>query len=132
MGQKIEAKVSFKNKFEGKLWLKEGSVKIGIKPNQASPYRLLQGALISCFHSTFLDVIEKKKITIKSVEYVTSGEKRDEIPSTIETLTMDIVVKGASSQEGALKAFELAKKYCSVYQTISQVGVITVHVEFID
>lgn len=132
MGQKIEAKVSFTNKFEGKLALKEGNVAIGMKPDQASPYRLLQGALVACFHSTFLDVIEKKKIKITAVDYFTSGEKRDEIPSTIDYLTMDVTVKGASNQQGCLKAFELAKKYCSIYHTISQVGQITVNVEFID
>lgn len=130
MGQKVQAEVVFGNKFEGELLLKEGSISIGMKPHQTSPHRLLQGALVSCFHSTFMDVMEKKRKTFEGVSYVTEGEKRDEVPATLKTLHMNIVVKGASDEKAVMKSFEMAAKYCSVFQTISHVAEITYNVTF--
>jgi len=132
MGQKVNAEVTFNSGFEGELKLKEGSISIGMKPHQASPYALLQGALVSCFHSTFLDVIVKKKIAVEQVVYAVEGEKRDEIPSTLKKLHLHITVYKATNQTAVLKAFDLAAKYCSVYTTISQVAQITTEIVFVD
>jgi putative redox protein len=130
MKQPIEAKVVFGSTFDGSLELKEGSVSIGVLPHQASPYKLLQAALISCLHSTFLDVIEKKRLNLESVTYHSSGFKREEIPSTIETLHLDVYVKGISNKLSVEKSFDLATKVCSVYNTISQVGTITYTIHY--
>jgi putative redox protein len=130
MKQPIEAKVTFGSTFDGALELKEGSVSIGMLPNQASPYKLLQAALISCLHSTFLDVIEKKRLNLESVTYHSSGFKREEIPSTIETLHLDVHVKGIENKVAVEKSFELATKVCSVFNTISQVGTITYTIHY--
>lgn len=132
MKQPIEAKVTFKHNFDGELELREGSVSIGMLPHQASPYKLLQAALISCFHSTFLEIIEKKRLSVESVSYYSSGFKRDEVPATIETLHMDIHVKGIQNKVAVEKSFELASKVCSVYNTISQVGTITYTIHYLD
>jgi putative redox protein len=132
MKQPIEANVTFKNNFDGELELKEGSVSIGMLPHQASPYKLLQAALISCLHSTFLDIIEKKRLTVESVSYHSSGFKRDEVPATIETLHLDVHVKGIQNKVAVEKSFDLATKVCSVYNTISQVGTITYTIHYID
>src|SRR5690554_943130 len=95
MKQQISATTHFEAEgFKGELELKEGSIEIGIGPKQLSPYRMLQGALMACFHSTFLDILTKKRETFRAVTYKTSGEKRDEVPSTIETLHLDIVISG--------------------------------------
>jgi putative redox protein len=130
MKQPIEAKVTFGSTFDGALELKEGSVSIGVLPHQATPYKLLQAALISCLHSTFLDVIEKKRLNLESVTYHSSGFKREEIPSTIETLHLDVHVKGIENKVAVEKSFELATKVCSVYNTISQVGTITYTIHY--
>jgi putative redox protein len=130
MKQPIEAKVTFGSTFDGALELKEGSVSIGMLPHQASPYKLLQAALISCLHSTFLDVIEKKRLNLESVTYHSSGFKREEIPSTIETLHLDVHVKGIENKVAIEKSFELATKVCSVYNTISHVGTITYTIHY--
>ena len=132
MKQPIEATVTFDHTFNGELALREGSVSIGMQPHQASPYKLLQGALISCLHSTFLDVIEKKRLSFESVTYHSSGFKREEIPSTIETLHLDVHVKGLTNKVAAEKSFELATKVCSVFNTISQVGTITYTIHYVD
>lgn len=132
MKQPIQAKVAFDHTFNGQAELHEGSISIGMLPHQATPYKLLQAALISCLHSTFLDVIEKKKLGVESVTYYSSGFKRDAIPATIETLHLDVHIKGITNKLAVEKSFDLATKVCSIYNTISHVGTITHTIHFID
>lgn len=130
MKQKVQAEVLFDNGFNGELLLKEGSVPIGTGANQTSPYRMLQGALISCFHSTFLDIINKKRVTYEQVRYVTNGEKRDEVLATLEVLHIDIYIKNASNQVAVEKSYLLATKVCSIYQTLSHVAEMSYAIHF--
>lgn len=132
MKQKIAAESHFTNEFEGELLLKEGSVAIGVGPTKLSPYRMLQGALMACFHSTFLDIINKKRVTFSSVSYKTHGEKREEVPSTIENLHMDIFIQGASNHLAVEKSYELATRVCSVYVTLSQLADMSYTIHFED
>jgi putative redox protein len=131
MGQHVEADVHFTDVFDGELMLKEGSIKIGMNPDQAGPYKLLLGALTGCFHSTFLDVAVKKRLTFKSVSYHLEGEKRDEVPQTLKVLHLVIRVEGADNQTQMLRCFELAEKYCSIYTTLSKVAQLSYEVSFI-
>ncbi len=130
MKQKIEAITHFNDAFEGELKLKDGSIPIGIAPNQISPYRMLQGALIGCFHSTFLDIIQKKRVTYKKVTYKTFGEKRDEVPATLESLHIDIYILNVSNELQIQKSYELATKVCSVYQTLMHVATLSYSIHF--
>ncbi len=131
MGQHVEADVQFTDVFEGEMLLKVGTVKIGMKPDQAGPYKLLLGALTGCFHSTFLDVAVKKRLSFKSVKYHLEGEKRDEVPQTLKVLHMTITVEGADNQPQILRCFELAAKYCSIYTTLSHVAQLNYEVKFL-
>ena len=72
--------IRFENGFNGELLLDEGSVKIGRAPGGAAPYDMLYGALASCLYSTFLGILEKKRIEIEGTEIVVEGEKRTEVP----------------------------------------------------
>jgi putative redox protein len=121
MGTKVSAVIDFNSTFKGQLQLKEGYINIGSQANEARPYDLLQGALVSCLHSTFLDILEKKRLTIDFAHYEVEGEKRDEIPTTLKSVTITVTLP--SGQEEALtKSMELAKKYCSVFSTLSKVA----------
>lgn len=131
MGQHVEADVRFTDVFDGELLLKEGSIKIGMNPDQAGPYKLLLGALTGCFHSTFLDVAVKKRLTFKNVSYHLEGEKRDEVPQTLKVLHLVIRVEGADNHTQILRCFELAEKYCSIYTTLSKVAQLSYDVSFI-
>lgn len=122
MKDKISATTHFTNQFQGRLELKEGSVEIGGQPHQLTPYNMLQGALMACFHATFIEILAKKRQSFESVTYKTSGEKRDTVPTTIEHLHIDIMIQGASQELAVEKSYALAAKTCSIYQTISQVG----------
>jgi putative redox protein len=122
MGQNISAQLEFKKDFKGKLILQDGEIGIGIGPNMARPYDLLQGALVSCLHSTLLEILTKKRIEIESVNYRVSGEKRDEIPTTLKSVTIEADFISNASEDQIRKSMDLASKYCSVYNTLAQVA----------
>lgn len=130
MGQNISAQIEFKKDFKGKLILSEGEIGIGLGPNEARPYDLLQGALVSCLHSTLLEILVKKRIEIESVSYRVSGEKRDEIPTTLKSVTIEAEFLTSHSEEQIQKSMELACKYCSVYNTLAHVADMKMIVSF--
>lgn len=96
-----------------------------------APYDYLLAALSSCFYDTFLNVLEKKKLTPEKVEITATGQKREEVPSTLEWTDLKIVVFGDLDQNQIEKAADLAAKYCSIHETISKVSKMTHSVEII-
>ncbi len=122
--------VRFSNGFHGELLLDEGVVRIGRQPQEAAPYDLLYGALASCLYSTFLGILEKKRITIQGAEITIDAEKRSEVPTTLKTVHLTVTVHQAEKEEAVRKSLELATRYCSVYQTISQVAQMSWEIHF--
>ena len=118
--------VRFSNGFHGELLLDEGVVRIGRQPQEAAPYDLLYGALASCLYSTFLGILEKKRIIIQGAD----AEKRSEVPTTLKTVHLTVTVHQAEKEEAVRKSLELATRYCSVYQTISQVAQMSWEIHF--
>lgn len=121
--------VTFNHAFNGQLQSPNGST-IAISESQIRPYDMVLGGLVACFHHTFLEVLQKKRQQVERVEYQVEGKKREEVPATLELIQMKIAVYGVSGKEQAAKCFELAKKYCSVYQTLSHVAQIEVIVTY--
>lgn len=121
MGTKVAAVLDFKSQFKGQLKLREGAIDIGLEANEARPYDLLQGALAACLHSTFLDILEKKRLTIDFAHYEIEGEKRDEVPTTLKSVKVTVTLP-AGQEEALTKSMMLAKKYCSVFSTLSNVA----------
>lgn len=126
-----KVRLDFDNTFNGTLTSETESVKIGVVEGSMRPYQLLFGALGSCLYSTFLDIIEKKRLTFDSVVMEISGEKRSEVPTTLKTGTILMVIKNPSNEEQFIKSAKLASKYCSIYETVSKVAELTLEVEFI-
>lgn len=126
--------IQFKDTFEGVLKASRVDINIGMNEGEASPYELLSGALASCLYSTFLDVVEKKKLSFESCTINVTGEKRTSIPMTLEWVSVEFNIKGANNLESKEKAFiksaELATKYCSIYQTIAQVAKMEHRIKF--
>ena len=123
--------VRFNKSFKGELLAKNGKAKIGIEKGELAPYDMLLGSLATCLYSTFLDVIEKKRITFDESNVIVEGEKRKEIPATLEWVKVEIEISNVSNEKGVLKAAELAEKYCSIYETISKVADMSLEVKFI-
>ena len=126
--------IQFKNTFEGVLKASKVDVNIGIKEGEVLPYELLFGALASCLYATFLDVVEKKKLTFKSCTINVTGDKRTTIPMTLEWVKVEFNIIGAKELDKKEKAFiksvELACKYCSIFQTIASVATMEHKINF--
>jgi len=127
-----KADVYFENTFKGVLDVPKGKVPIGVEEGTVEPYDLLFGALASCLYATFLDVAEKKKIGFESARIEVTGEKRTEVPTVLTWVDTKMIIKGAEKEAGLEKSYELATKYCSIYQTIAQVAEMSWSVEFED
>lgn len=125
-----KADIFFTNEFSGELVVANGKVAIGVEKGTVAPYDLLFGALASCLYATFLDVAEKKKIGFESARIEVTGEKRTETPTILTWVDTKIIIKGAEKEKGLEKSYEMATKYCSIYQTIAQVAKMTWSVEF--
>ena len=129
----MKIKMHFENVFKGSLETDRGSLVIGDGENEFLPYELLPGALGSCYYATFLGIAEKQKIDYDKADIEISGKKREEVPTTLETVTLDLTIYGvddAKAQKKITRAAELAGKYCSEYTTIGCVADMTTNVHF--
>jgi len=127
---KIETR--FEARFQGELITNRARVPIGAEQGALSPYDMLLGALASCLYATFLDIVEKKRLSFLHASIEVSGEKRTEIPTTLEWVLVKLNISGGSNRPGLESAAELASKYCSIYQTLSHVATMTTEVNFSD
>ena len=109
-----------------------GTLKLGDQPGEFYPYDLLLGSLSSCFYSNLAGIFEKQKLSPAKVEIVITGEKREEIPSLLTWVHLEIRITGSVDHKKALKAVDLAAKYCSIHETLSRVATMTHKVSFIE
>jgi len=129
----IHTKIEFFQDEGGKASTDSGyTVNILGGENSARPYELLFMALASCLYSTFEDVYKKKRLSCDSVSVEISGEKREEVPKFLKVCDVKFTVKAADKQSGFEKSFELACKYCSIYQTVTMVAEMRPVILFID
>ena len=105
-------------------------VGIGPNPGEFFPYDLLLGALSSCFYYTLIEILEKRKEQIPSIEIIVTGDKRTEEPTTLEWVNLELIVTGAVNEKPFLRSVDLAGKYCSIHETISKVAKMTHEVNF--
>lgn len=122
-----EVKLSLPNEFKGELITKRGVFKVGREEGYLKPYDMLLGALGACFFATFEGIVEKMKVGFDSVEINVSGEHRETEPTTLKTVDIKFAFKGVDPEdEKKLKrALDLSAKYCSIYNTISEVAEIS-------
>jgi len=124
MGSKAHATLEFSQPFRGKgMNDRNCTIAIGEKQKEAGPYDLLLMSLGSCLYSTFEDILAKKKLTFEKLEIDISGEKRTEVPTTLEFCNVIFTAKTDDKNKKAfIKSLELACKYCSIYNTLSYVA----------
>ena len=106
------------------------TLRIGSKAGEFAAYDLLLGALSACFYANLNDILEKRKEETSSIEIVVTGEKRTEVPTTLEWVNLEITVTGDVNEKQFLRSVDLAAKYCSVHETISKVAKMTHEVKF--
>lgn len=123
----VSVTLEFGPSFSGTAKGQSGEVGIGMEPGRMRPYELLAGALGSCYYSTFLDIAEKMRLSFKSCDIRVEIEKREEVPTMAKRVFVEAKVTGADAGDKAKfeRGFELAAKYCSIYQTLSKVAEMT-------
>ncbi len=117
-------KAVYEPRYHGHVQGKRASLVMGHGENEFSPYDLVLAGLSGCFYLTFLGITEKMQLSYDQVIIDIKGEHRKEPPATLEHIDIEMTVKGADTEKEKqfLRATEIAGKYCSVYQTLSQVA----------
>ena len=125
-------KMVFDNKMHGIITGHHGSSQVGPSEGALAAYDMVLGGLGACLNHTFQSVLDKKQVKIHGVNYDITGVKREEVPATLKEVTVKATISGVENdtKDKVEKAFELATKYCSVYQTISHVADMQYSVEF--
>ncbi len=101
---------------------------IGIKPSE-----LLLIAVASCSAVDVVEILEKKRMALTSLEITTSGEQDLDPPWTFRKIHMHFKLGGANLTEKAVaQAIQLSEeKYCSVAATVRGRAEITTDFEIL-
>ncbi|MCK5762177.1 MAG: OsmC family protein [Candidatus Izimaplasma sp.] len=112
------------NENHGIVESKNGKTTVSFEGKSFSPYELFLGGYVSCLHSTFKSIADKKRIYFEGVTYDVTGVKREEIPTLLKELTTIITFTGvAKEKEKAIeKSMTLAERYCSISAMINMVA----------
>lgn len=125
-----QIKLTFDSSFVGEMTSPKGTIKIGNQDGGMKPYHLLYGALGSCFYATFLSVSQKMKLSFSDVSIEVIGNKRAEVPTTLDYVKITMTIYNASDEQKLNKAAKLGAKYCSIHETISKVTDIELDINF--
>lgn len=126
--------IEFRDGFNG-LSVNTNGKTLKVSVDDWRPYELFHTALASCMYSTFLDVINKKKLEYSKVSMTVDSTKKDQLPSSIESIDIEFKVFGTDKEDlKNVKKFEksqsLAAKYCSMHNTLKDIVKITSTVIF--
>ena len=97
---------------------------------ESAPYDYLLGALSGCLFKTFEELAVKMRISWEHISFEVQGENREDVPTTLKMVTIAVTATGVENQQKFTRAFETATRYCSIYQTISQVSEMHWSVDF--
>ncbi|MDO5738373.1 MAG: OsmC family protein [Eubacteriales bacterium] len=123
--EKIKVNLNFQKNFHGSFESSRGStLKLGRDADEFLPYELLPAALGSCYFVTLEGILNKQRLAYEGANIEISGHKREQPPTTLERLRFVVSLEGTDREQAAKyqRAAELAAKYCSIYETISQVA----------
>ena len=119
-----EIKLTFGDHTEGKLESKNSEISVSYTGKGMAPYELFLGGYASCLHATFMGIMRKRKLEYTKVEYNVVGHKREEVPTVLNKLITEVTVYGANPEKHKQisKSMEQAEKYCSISDTIHNLG----------
>ena len=105
----------------------------GERKSAATPMEMLLMALGACTATDVASILAKKRERITDYRVEVSGERRNEVPRSFETIHIHHVVRGHSLSERAVAhAIELSDtKYCSVAATLRPTAQITSSYEIV-
>lgn len=123
--------IAFNHGFRGTLKTEKQDVLVGSHETGITPYNMMFGALGSCLYATFLEIARKKQLKYTKCDVIVSGTKREEVPTTLNYVKVELVVHNPSEELGLEKSAKLAAKYCSIYETLSKVANMETVVRFV-
>lgn len=130
MGERTHVVASFIGK-DGTLTSDRNStLTLGAKEGAFKAYDLVLGGLSHCLFATLESIIDKMQISYDKVDLDITGIKNDEKVALLETVEVKVTAKGAEDEAKFEKAFEIATRYCSTYQTLSKVATMSWSVSF--
>lgn len=131
MGESIHVLTTY-NKSNGTLITDKGStVALGNEKGSVAPYELLLGGLSYCLYKTFESVAEKMQFEYSTTDIDIIGVKGDDKVGMLETVTIKVEAKGVVDEKKFNKAFEIATRYCSQYNTLSKVATMKYDINFL-
>lgn len=85
-----------------------------------SPPETLLSALATCVSYDVIDILEKQRTPVESLEIDVIGERVDTIPRRYKFITLNFRIAGKGiEKDQALRAIDLsATKYCSVRESL--------------
>jgi putative redox protein len=130
MGETTHIRSNF-NQTEGTLVTDRGStVALSSEKDGVAPYELLLGGLSFCLFKTYESIAQKMQFAYEGLSMDITGVKRDDKVALLKTVTIDVVAKGVEDQKKFTKAFEIATRYCSVYNTLSKIAEMKWDIDF--
>jgi putative redox protein len=101
---------------------------IGMKPSE-----LILSAISGCSSVDVVDILQKKRTPLTSLEVRTTAEQDQDPPWTFRKIHMHFMVRGEGlTEKNVAKAIELShEKYCSVAATLSGKAEITTSFEIL-
>ena len=105
----------------------------GERKSAATPMEMLLMALGACTATDVASILAKKREGITDYRVEVSGERRNEVPRSFETIHVHHILRGHSLSERAVAhAIELSDtKYCSVAATLRPTAQITSSYEIV-
>lgn len=102
---------------------------VGMKPSE-----LMLVALAACTAVDVVEILNKKRAGLTSVEIKAEAEQEQDPPWTFRKIHLTYRLKGSAlTEKDAAKAIELSEeKYCSVAATLRGVAEITTSLEIMD
>ncbi len=122
MGESIHIKTNYAQ-HDGILVTDKGTkVSLGREEGTVAPYELLLGGLSYCLFRTFESITAKMQVEYQGVDMEITGVKGDDKIGMLTHVTLAVTMKGAPDETKAEKAFEIATRYCSVFNTLGKVA----------
>jgi len=101
---------------------------IGMKPSE-----LILSALSACSSVDVVDILQKKRTPLTSLEVRTTAEQDQNPPWAFKKIHMHYILKGSGlTEKNIVQAIELShEKYCSVAATLKGIAEITTSFEIL-
>ena len=122
-------KMHFEKGFHGVTQINSQCIEMNHETGVA-PYDLTYAAISGCFYANFLNQCEKMNLEVKYCDVEVTGVKRKEVPSTLETVDVNLSIKTYSDKSSIVEALEAASENCSMLAMVRHVAEVTINVSF--